>query len=289
MPDEPGPLVRRRQLGTALRRYRLDADMSVTEVASRLLVDPSKISRIETAKRNASIRDVRDLCEIYGISDDSVRDQLMELARGSRERAWWHDANLVPAMQTLIGIEGSSRQIRQFEALVIPGLLQTHAYAEAITPVNLFGDPEKRRDLIVARIRRQQIFDQEVPPDVDIILDEAVLRRMVGGPAVMRNQIGHLIKMAETPSLRLRVIPFSAGAHASMTGGFTIMDYAPPDVPAMSRSLQAVAYSETLDGPASHDQPERVKQYGEAFTALSDQAADDEESIRLMGAVRRAM
>jgi hypothetical protein len=251
-------------------------------------VAPSKVSRIENAQRNASIRDVRDLCEIYSIGD-SVRDQLMDLARGSRERAWWQDANLAPAIQMLIGIEGSSRQIRQFAALVVPGLLQTRPYAEAVTPAHLFGDLEKRRGLIDARMRRQQIFDQEEPPDADIILDESVLRRVVGGRDVMREQVGHLIKMAESPVLRLRVIPFSVGAHASMIGSFAILDYAPPDVPAMSQSLQAVAYSETLDGPTYHDQNEMLKQCGEVFAALSDQAVDDDQSVQLMRAARRTM
>ncbi len=289
MPDDPGPLVRRRQLGTALRQYRLAAALTVTEVASRLLVAASKISRIENAQRNASVRDVRDLCDIYGITDDSIRDQLMELARGSRERAWWQDMNLVPAMQTLIGIEGSARQIREFEALVVPGLLQTRAYAEAITPAHLFDDQAMRHGIIDARMRRQEIFDQETPPDVDIILDESVLRRVVGGLTVMREQIGHLIKLAETPCIRLRVIPFAAGAHASMTGGFTILEFAPPDVPAVTQSLQSVAYVETLDGSTYHDQPEMLAQYGEAFMALSRQAVGEEDSVQLLRAARRSM
>jgi transcriptional regulator with XRE-family HTH domain len=282
-------MVRRRQLGTTLRQHRLAAALTVSEVASRLLVAPSKISRIENAQRNASVRDVRDLCDIYGITDDSIRGQLMELARGSRERAWWQDPSLAPAVQKLIGIEGSARQIREFEALVVPGLLQTRAYAEAITPSRLFDDEAMRHGILDARMRRQQIFDQERPPDIDIILDESVLRRVVGGQAVMREQLGHLIKLAGTPCITLRVIPFAEGAHASMTGGFTILEFAPPDIPAVTQSMQSVAYVETLDGSIFHDQPEMLTQYSEAFTALSGQALSEDDSVQLMRAVGRSM
>lgn len=289
VPDELGPMIRRRHLGTALRQYRKDAGLSVTEAASMLLVAPSKISRIENAQRNASVRDVRDLCEIYGIDDDAVRDQLMELARGSRERAWWQDPNLDPSMQKLLGIEVSARRIRDFQALVLPGYLQTQAYAEAITPPQVSEDSAKRRAIIDARMRRQQIFDQESPPDVEVILDEAVLRRVVGGQAAMREQIEHLIKMAATPSLRLRVIPFSAGAHGGMTGGFTILEYPPPDVPTLPDTLLAMAYGETLDGFTDHDQPDKLEVFYMAFANLSAQALDEEESMRLMRVARRTI
>jgi transcriptional regulator with XRE-family HTH domain len=282
-------MVRRRQLGTALRQYRHAAAMSVTEAATRLLVAPSKISRIENAQRNASVRDVRDLCDIYGITDESVRTQLMDLARGSRERAWWQDANLAPAVQTLIGIEGAARQIREFEALVVPGLLQTRDYAEAVTPSYLFDDQAVRRGTIDARMRRQEVFDQDNPPDVDVILDESVLRRAVGGPDVMREQIRRLIDLAGTPCVTLRVIPFSAGAHVSMTGGFTILEFAPPDVPAVTQSLQAVVYVETLNGSTYYDQPDILALHSEAFATLSQQALGEQDSVQIMEAVRRGM
>jgi transcriptional regulator with XRE-family HTH domain len=282
-------MISRRQLGTALRQYRHAAGLSVTEAASRLLVAPSKISRIENAQRNASIRDVRDLCDIYGVADESVREQLMELARVSRERAWWQDANLAPAVQTLIGIETAARQIREFEALVVPGLLQTRDYAEAVTPSYLFDDSAMRRGVIDARMRRQEVFDQVDPPRVDVILDESVLHRAVGGPAAMREQLRHLMDLGGRPYLTVRIVPFSAGAHTSMTGGFTMLDFAPPDVPAVTQTLQSVVYVETLSGSTYYDQPEILSVYSEAFSALSRLALGEEESVRMMDAARRSM
>jgi transcriptional regulator with XRE-family HTH domain len=289
MPNDPGPIVRRRQLGSALRHYRLAADLTVTAAASRLLVDPSKISRIENAQRSASVRDVRDLCDIYDVTDEAIRDQLMELAVGSRKRAWWQEANLPPALQTLIGMEGSARRIIEFEVLAIPGLLQTPDYARSITPLYLRVDAMEAQMAIDARMRRQQIFDQEHPPQFDVILDEAVLHRMVGGRAVMREQIDHLIKMADAPLVTLRIIPFEAGAHVGMTGGFIILEFASVGSLQVAQAVQSVVYLEAFNAHSYHDQPAEIKKYLAAYQQLTSQAADERDSRKLLRKVRAAL
>lgn len=281
LPDDPGPMVRRRQLGVALRQYRLAADLTVTEVATRLLVAPSKISRIENAQRNASVRDVRDLCEIYGIADDLIRKNLMELARGSRAKAWWQDSRIDAAMHAVIGMEGSATQIREFSLSYVPGLLQTRSYANALTSAYLTDDLETLKGIIDARMRRKEIFEQQAPPHLDVILDEAVLCRLVGGRAVMREQLDCLVMWAGSPHVMVRVMPFSAGAHAGLNGGFTLLDF-PDGNAAEERAVPSGVYTETVDGAVYQDQPAEVQRYLTAWGEIDARTLDRADSLSLL-------
>ncbi len=177
---------------------------------------------METAQRNATLRDVRDLCDIYEIHDEGIRRQLMDLARGSRGRGWWQGADLPPALESLIGMEGAAVTISELQVVTVPGLLQTRAYATAMFDVYLSDDIEGRAAAVDIRMRRQETLRVESPPKLQVVLDEAAFHRVVGGRAVMLEQLSYLIDLVAADLVDLRVVPFAAGAHMAMIGGFTI-------------------------------------------------------------------
>ena len=271
-------MVRRRQLGAALRRHRIAVGMTVKEVAERLLVAPSKISRIERAERNATLRDVRDLCDLYGIADAGLRDQLMDLARGSRERGWWQDAPLTPALKTLIGMEGSARQIHEYQILTVPGLLQTRDYADAIGMAYFPDDSGIRQSVVDARMRRQQILDEPSPPKMDVVFDEAALQRVIGSPAIMRDQLDHLVRVIDEKVAEVRVIPFSAGAHIGMDTGFSILEFDRPDMLSAEALSSSVVYVETFYGATYLDEPSSVNRYLTAYAQLAGAALEPRDT-----------
>jgi transcriptional regulator with XRE-family HTH domain len=279
---DPGPMVRRRQLGSALRRYRNAANLSVKEAAERLMCSPSKISRIETAHRNATPRDVRDLCNIYGITDEIVRKELMDLARESRERGWWQDADLDPALETLIGMEGAATTIREYECLTLPGLLQTRDYAEAIFNAWHPDDSSTRQPAVDIRLKRQQILAGPTRPHFHVVIDEAVVRRVVGGPDAMNQQVNHLIRLLESSVIQLQIIPFSAGAHIGMNNGFTILEFADAAFPVAGSSASAVVYVEGIVGDDYNDRTNDVRQYIAAFSRLSATALPAPRTLDLL-------
>jgi transcriptional regulator with XRE-family HTH domain len=282
VPTDPGPMVRRRQLGSALRRYRNAAGLSVKEVAERLLCSPSKISRIETAQRNATLRDVRDLCDMYGISDEIIRKELMDLARDSRERGWWQEANLDAALETLIGMEGAASAIREYENLALPGLLQTRDYALAMLRAwRPSGDSAARLPAIDVRMRRQEILARESRPTFHVVLDEAAVRRVVGGTEVMGAQITHLIELMESSVVQLQLIPFTAGAHVGMNNGFTILEFTDAAIP-VSDSTSSVVYVEGAFEDTYNDRISEVRRYTAAFTSLSAQALPEIDTLDLL-------
>ncbi|MEV6490014.1 helix-turn-helix transcriptional regulator [Actinoplanes sp. NPDC051633] len=282
MPAQPGPTVRRRQVSSALRRYRTDAGLSVQQVAERLLCSPAKISRIETAQRNPTLRDVRDLLDMYGVVDEQVRERLMSMARESRERGWWQTLNLSPGLEILIGMERVATQIKEFEIINIPGLLQTREYATESLREWFPNEPEQCQLAVDIRMRRQRILKEAPKPQMIVILDEAALRRMVGGPAVMRGQLEHLIDLMDTGALELRIIPFSAGAHLGMLNGFTMLEFdalatdgAEPDIP-------PVAYVEYQYKTMYFDQETEIEEYARTFTALRARSITPRDSRALL-------
>lgn len=268
VPGDPGPMVRRRQLALALRTFRGRAGLSVADAATAILSASSKISRIESAQRGATLRDVRDLAAAYRIPDD-IRDQLMHLARESRQRAWWSEWGLDPALENLIGMEGAAKRIREFEPLLIPGLLQTPAYASAVSEAYRGTDERAKKVVYESRMRRQHILDGESPPGLRVVLDEAALRRAVGGPAVMREQILHLIALVEEQKATIEVIRFSAGIHVGTLNGFIILEFDQPIPGVPELEMPGIVYVETLGGGTYIDQPAEVKKHLSWFADLS--------------------
>jgi|SRR5215218_7643876 transcriptional regulator with XRE-family HTH domain len=270
----PRATVRQRRLARELRRLREGAHLTIEQVANKLELSPSTVSRIETAQVGIRPRDVRELLDIYGVAGVQ-RDELLQIARERRQQPWWQEYRDLPNM-ALAGFEADATSISQFSALLVPGLLQTEAYArEVLTAIRLDarpGDIQRRMDL---RLNRQALLTGETAPQYWVVLDEAVVRRPVGGPAVMGAQLEYLAQMAALPSVTLQVLPFSAGAHAGMDGEFTIFGYRAPEDP-------DVVYIENTGGDAYIEDADVTRRYNRIFDHLRAAALDPAESVRTL-------
>lgn len=226
MPSNVNPTVRRRRLGQELRRLREVKGMTAEEVAERLLVSQSKISRLENGRRSISQRDVRDLCGVYEVEDHRIVESLMQMAKDSRQQGWWHAFGDIP-YSVYIGLETDAASLRVYESLIVPGLLQTREYAQAViegmwpeaTPTEI----DKR---IQIRLKRQdRLTDPVEPLRFWAVIDEAVLRRVVGNPQIMADQLRHLTEISELPHVTVQVLPYAVGAHPGMYGSYTILEF----------------------------------------------------------------
>jgi transcriptional regulator with XRE-family HTH domain len=225
------PTVRRRRLALELRRLRDAARLTCEEVADRLECSASKISRVETGRVSVSPRDVRDMLEIYGVPEDQ-RDGLVQLARESRQKGWWHayGDSVQPQLATYLGMESEASEIQLYRVNFIPALLQTEDYTRAMIAVSFSHsgqDDEQRFALMKERQRQARVN----PAKLWVVLDEAALRRQVGGPEVMREQLEHLRYLSTMPRMFLQVIPFSSGAHRAMELPFAILAFPDPADP----------------------------------------------------------
>lgn len=272
------PTVRQRELGARLRLFRNERGWTVEDVAGELLCSATKISRIETGARHASLRDVRDLCRIYGIAD-TVAAELMDLARKAREPGWWtqyDDLNLSP----YIGLEQEATAITYFSMCWIPALVQTGNYAEAIIKgIVPKIDREILGQRVEARLRRQQLLEQPTPPRLRALLDEAVLHRQVGGPAVMRAQLDRILQLVQEQKATVQVIPFDAGAHASAESNFTYLEFG-------DSSLPGLVFVEGLAGNLYQERQAELERYREALEYLRDAALSPRDSANRMAQAR---
>jgi transcriptional regulator with XRE-family HTH domain len=277
------PTVRRRRLASELRRLREAAKLTCEDVAELLECSASKISRIETARVTVAPRDVRDLLRIYGVPDDQ-HDSLLQLARDSRQKGWWqaYGASVEPHFATYLGMESAASEIKYVNLTRIPVLLQTEDYAREVIAVGRMRRSVPEHDMMVDLLLESQRLAQASPPDVWVVMDEAALRRQVGGLDVMREQIDHLIQLTSTPGVFLQFIPFSAGAHAAMDLPFVIMSFpdpADPDVVCMGYQT-GVLWIEDMS---------EVHRYNNLFRHLQASALSLDESVALMTAVLKEM
>jgi transcriptional regulator with XRE-family HTH domain len=231
MSDAHSPTVRRRRLGMELRRLRESAGLMIEDAAKHLECSMSRVSRIETGKSVARLRDVRDMLDLYRLADDEQREQLLTLAKEAQQRGWWteYETVLSAGLDTFVGLEASAASLRSFQIHLVPGLLQTEEYTRAViragrVPPN--SDTMER--LISLRTRRQAMLTRQDPLEYWAVLDEAVLRRPIGGPAVMRAQIAHLVEVAELAAATIQILPFAGGAHPGLSGAFTIIGFPDP-------------------------------------------------------------
>ncbi|WP_431959565.1 helix-turn-helix domain-containing protein [Actinacidiphila sp. bgisy160] len=266
------PTVRRRRLGSELRKLREQKGMTAEEVAARLLVSQSKISRLENGRRSISQRDVRDLCSVYGVEDSRLVDSLMNMARESRQQGWWHAFGDVP-YSVYIGLETEAESLRVYESLIMPGLLQTRGYAEAVIegmwPEATPADLEKR---IQVRLKRQErILDPVKPLRYWAVVDEALLRRVVGSKVVMREQLEHLANVSSMPHVTLQVLPYAVGAHPGMYGKFAILEFE-------DESDASVVYLEGVTSDLYLEKPSDVQSYSVMYEHLRAQALNAEQS-----------
>jgi len=275
------PTVRRRRLGQELRRLRELKGMTAEEVAERLLVSQSKISRLENGRRSISQRDVRDLCGVYEVEDQRMVDSLMEMAKDSRQQGWWHAFGDVP-YSVYIGLETDAASLRVYDPQVVPGLLQTRQYAEALIsgalPETAQAEIDKR---VQVRMRRQErVSSGENPLRLWSVMDESALRRVVGGRELMRAQLEHLVEQSQLPHVTVQVIPFEMGAHPGLNGQYAILEF--PDT-----ADSSVVYIEGVTSDLYLEKPNDVQKYSVMYEHLRAQALNVEQSRQLIADIAK--
>jgi len=284
MPSEQSPTVRRRRLALELRRLREAARLTCEEVADHLECSASKISRVETGRVSVSPRDVRDMLELYGVPP-AQRESLVQLARDSRQKGWWHaySDTMQPQFVTYVGLESAAAEIRIYEVSLIPELLQTEDYARAVIRSGMMNSPAEDVERRVAlRMARQPAVTRDDPPKVWAVLDEAALRRRVGGAGLMRLQLEHLLAQATLPNVAVQVIPFGGGAHPAMGRPFIILVF--PE-----RVDTDVVYLEDLTSALYLEDVADVDRYNVFFNHLRASALSFDDSSALIASVLKEM
>lgn len=281
MASSVNPTVRRRRLGQELRRLRELKGMTAEEVAERLLVSQSKISRLENGRRSISQRDVRDLCGVYEVEDVRIVDSLMQMAKDSRQQGWWHSFGDIP-YSVYIGLETDAASLRVYDPQVVPGLLQTRPYAESLIagalPETATGEIEKR---VQVRLRRQErISAPENPLRLWTVLDEAALRRVVGNRSLMREQLEHLVEQSQLPHVTVQVIPFEMGAHPGLNGQYAILEF--PDA-----ADSSVVYIEGVTSDLYLEKANDVQKYSVMYEHLRAQALNVEQSRQFIADIAK--
>lgn len=285
MPATPSPTARGRRLRLELRRLREEAGLTHSDVARRLEWSPSKVSRIETGQSRVQTGDVRDLLEIYGITDEGIRESLVQLAREARRRGWWTRYTDVLGSGTYVGLEAEAAGLHTYESMFIPGLLQTEDYARAVIRAGQARpDPDTLERRLSARMVRQEILERPDPPEIWAVLDESVVRRPVGGAEVMQAQLAHLIEVSTRPNttVTLQVLPFTAGAHPGMNGPFVILTFNTPTDPPM-------VYLETATDGLYLEEPADVERYTLRFSHLVARALGPDESRTMIAGLAERM
>jgi transcriptional regulator with XRE-family HTH domain len=260
--------VLRMLLGSQLRRLREAAGVTSEQAGYEIRASRSKISRLENGKVRLKSRDMTDLLTLYGVTDEGLRSKFLALVGQSNAPDWWTKySDILPDwFETYLGLEAAAATIRSFEVQFVHGLFQTEDYARAVTRLGRKTAPADEIERRVAlRLKRQDLLSRPNPPRIWSVMDEAVLRRPVGGPAVMRAQLRHLIEAAECPHVTLQVVPFASGGHVGESGSFTVLRFEERDLP-------DVVYIEQLTSAIYLDQRSDVEHYLEVVDELSSEA-----------------
>jgi len=272
--------VQRLVLGGHLRRLREDAGITTERAALVIRGSHSKISRMEHGRVAFKERDISDLLTLYSVGPGDEREALLRLARESGTPGWWQGySDILPHwVEPYFGLEAAASFIREYELQFVPGLLQTESYARAVIRLGNHTAEDEVIRRAEARIARQEILSRTQPPTLWAVMDESALRRVIGGPEVMRGQIRHLIDMCDHPAVTLQILPFSAGAHRAMGGPFTILRYTEPD-------LRDVVYIEQLTSALYLDKPTEVDAYLEVIEEVCLQADPSAKTPGILKAV----
>ncbi|WP_409471885.1 helix-turn-helix domain-containing protein [Streptomyces sp. HC307] len=278
-----GPTTRRRQLGAGLRRLRELKGLTLEEAGARVGISKATLSRYETKEGPVKWPAVDALCREYGAPDEE-RQALVELAKGARIRGWWQSlADPIPeSLNLMLTLEDEVIREDHYACMYVPGLLQTRDYAEAVHRASEVQCGEREvHHMVDVRMKRQELLQRPEPPHIWCVIDEAALRRRVGGGSVMQDQLRHLLTMSDLPHITLQVLPFSTGAHAAAVGSFAILRGPTSELD--------VVYVDLIGGGLFMEQPKELERYRLAFEYLSAQALDLESSAEIVHRISKEL
>jgi transcriptional regulator with XRE-family HTH domain len=276
-----GPTVRRMLVGARLRRLRTQAGITREQAGEAIRASEWKIHRLENGQTGYKHRDIVDLLGLYGVSDPQEVAALVTMARDANHPGWWsHYGDVLPQwFRAYVDLEAAASLLRTYEGQFVPGLLQTQAYMRAVMRgAQLDDPPEELERRVAVRLGRQQLLTRPNPPRLWAVVDEAALRRPVGGPGVMGAQLERLVAAARLPNVTLQVLPFDAGAHPAMVGSFSILRFAEPDLP-------DVAYVEHLTNALYLDKRDDVDQYLHIMEDICARSAPPNETVEILGKI----
>jgi transcriptional regulator with XRE-family HTH domain len=276
-----GPTVLRRLLGAQLRRLRERHGITREEAGYAIRASGSKMSRLELGRVGFKERDVADLLTLYGVTDDTDRETLLGLAQDANSPGWWHRyGDVLPGwFETYVGLEEAAALIRTYEVQFIPGLLQTEEYARAVIALGNSAAPEEEIEQRVGlRTTRQKLLTRGDSPRLWAVVDEAALRRPIGGREVMRGQLERLIEATKLPGVILQVLPFRVGGHTAEAGAFTILRFPESDLP-------DVVYVEQLTSALYLDRRDDVDSYMEAMERLCVVSAPPDQTAEILSRI----
>ena len=271
MPAYQDPTALRRRLRRELRSHRTAAQLTQRDVAVALDWSPSKLIRIESGAVAVTTSDLRALLSHYQVTDADVVEELIMTAKSSKKSSWAEYRDVVsPSAATYFGYEASATIIRQFEPLLVPGLLQTEEYMRAVFHEVLLPDVNVER-MVQARLERQEILDREVLPELFFILDEAVLRRPLAGSATMRRQLERLEELGSRDRISIQVVPFTAGGYPGLLGPFVVLEFSDDDT---------LLYLENRNDVVIRDDPDETGRYLDLFWQLEERVATEAGLLR---------
>ncbi|GAA1983166.1 helix-turn-helix domain-containing protein [Kitasatospora viridis] len=278
-----GVTVRRLLLGSQLRRLREAQGVSREAAGYEIRASESKIGRMELGRVSFKERDVADLLTLYGVTDQSLRGELIGMVHTANAVPWWHDyADVVPAwFQTYLGFEESAGSVSAYEVQFVPGLLQTEEYARAVIRLGAQGAPEHEIERRVeVRLRRQRLLTGDRAPHLAMVIDEGALRRPCGGPEVMRGQLAHLLDLADHPGIELQVMPLGHQGLGAESGTFSLLGFREPD-------LADVVYLEQFTTALYLDRPREVAEYRDTLARLREEGLTPDQSRKLLETMRQ--
>ncbi|WBB81532.1 helix-turn-helix transcriptional regulator [Micromonospora sp. WMMD882] len=273
------PTVRRRRIARELRQLRERAGMTLDVAARQLDMSKSNLSRIENAQIGIKPRDVRAALALYQVTGNDA-EALIEIARGAQQRGWWQNySDVLPEwFEFYVGLEAEAATLRTYEAEVVPGLLQTEAYAREIFRLTAGEDGVERK--VAARLHRQHVLRRESPAQMSVVLNEAVLLRPVVGPAVMAEQVAQISRVAQLPNVTLQILPFAAGGHPAMSTPYVVLHFA-------DAADDAVVYLDNLTMGLALEGAGHVRGYTLVHERLCRMALSPADSLtRLEAAIR---
>ncbi len=281
-PRNSGPTVLRILVGSQLRRLREAAGKTRDQAAYVIRGSEAKMSRIETGRTGFKLRDVVDLLALYGVTDDAEREAVLTLARQANEPGWWQPySDSMPGwLELYVGLEQAASVIRCYEAQYVPGLLQTEGYAKSVIGMAPFDRSDDLDQRVQLRMHRRQLIEDPTSPEFWVVLDEAVLRRNMGDPMVMREQLDHLLDVMRRPRVTVQILPFHRSGQVATGGGpFSLLRFGEPDLP-------DVVYLEQLTSALYLDRREDVEIYLEVIDRLGATALTPNQSREMIASVR---